>query len=193
MSRENWDFRGFVVSDLSSLGAHDSREAVIGDLAWLHENRGEFDALAIGVGTPGPRAKLAAELEPQFGPEYWPSLIHPSVRFDSGTCEIGHGVILCAGVIGTVNIRLEPFSMVNLLCTLGHEAQIGRASALNPTVNISGGVEIGPGVLVGTGAQILQYLKVGEGAVVGAGAVVTKDVPPGETVVGSPAKPLRRA
>ena len=173
MAKEKWDFRGFVVSDLSSLGPHDSREAVIGDLAWLHENRGEFDALAIGVGTPGTRAKLAAELEPHFGPEYWPSLIHPSVRFDSGTCEIGHGVILCAGVIGTVNLRLEPFSMVNLLCTLGHEAQIGRASALNPTVNISGGVEIGPGVLVGTGAQILQYLKVGEGAVVGAGAVVT--------------------
>jgi hypothetical protein len=33
---------------------------------------------------------------------------------------------------------------------------------------------IGAGVLVGTGAQVLQYLHVGSGAVVGAGAVVTR-------------------
>ena len=48
------------------------------------------------------------------------------------------------------------------------------------------------GVLVGTGAQVLQYVTVGEGATVGAGAVVTKDVPPGATVVGIPAKELAR-
>jgi serine acetyltransferase len=47
-------------------------------------------------------------------------------------------------------------------------------------------------VLVGTGAQILQYVQVGEGAQVGAGAVVTKDVPPGVTVVGIPAKALEK-
>jgi len=39
---------------------------------------------------------------------------------------------------------------------------------------------------------VLQYVEVGEGATVGAGAVVTKNVPPGATVVGVPAKPLAR-
>jgi serine acetyltransferase len=41
---------------------------------------------------------------------------------------------------------------------------------------------------MGTGAQVLQYLKVGRGATVGAGAVVTKAVPEGVTVMGIPAK-----
>ena len=106
--------------------------------------------------------------------------------------DLGEGVIICAGTIATVNVRFEPFCMVNLACTIGHEAIIGQGCVLNPTVNISGGVELGSGVLVGTGAQILQYVKIGNGATVGAGAVVNKDVTEDTTVVGVPAKELVR-
>ncbi len=44
------------------------------------------------------------------------------------------------------------------------------------------------GASIGTNATILAGVTVGEGALVGAGAVVTKDVPPGVTVVGNPAR-----
>jgi acetyltransferase-like isoleucine patch superfamily enzyme len=47
------------------------------------------------------------------------------------------------------------------------------------------------GASVGSGATILGGLRVGRGATIGAGAVVTRDVAPGETVVGNPARPLR--
>jgi UDP-2-acetamido-3-amino-2,3-dideoxy-glucuronate N-acetyltransferase len=43
---------------------------------------------------------------------------------------------------------------------------------------------------LGSGAVILGGVTIGEGALVGAGAVVTRDVLPGATVVGNPAKPL---
>jgi acetyltransferase-like isoleucine patch superfamily enzyme len=41
---------------------------------------------------------------------------------------------------------------------------------------------------IGSGAVILGGVRIGEGALVGAGAVVTRDVAPGETVAGVPAR-----
>ncbi|MBY0331081.1 MAG: serine O-acetyltransferase [Acetobacteraceae bacterium] len=57
----------------------------------------------------------------------------------------------------------------------------GKAGKRHPT--------IGSGVAIGAGAQVLGPILVGDGARVGANAVVSRDVPPGETVVGIPARP----
>jgi sugar O-acyltransferase (sialic acid O-acetyltransferase NeuD family) len=163
---------------------------VLGNFDWLDAN--DVDALAMGIGTPAARLKVTEELKDRFPKLEWPAIVHPSARFDAATCKLEEGVILCAGVIATVNVMFEAFSMVNLSCTIGHEARIGAGNVLNPTVNISGGVRLGKCVLVGTGAQVLQDLTIGDNATVGAGSVVTKDVEPVTTVVGIPARPLVR-
>lgn len=179
---------GFLVSDTSRLGPLDS--PVLGDFSWLESNH--VDALAMGIGNPAVRLKLSEELKQSFPHIAWPVLVHPSVKWQQRTMQVGEGVIICAGNIATVNIRFEPFCLIGVSCTIGHEAVIGRGCVLNPMVNISGGVELGSGVLVGTGAQILQYVKVSDGARVGSGAVVNKDVDTGITVVGIPAKELTK-
>ena len=46
------------------------------------------------------------------------------------------------------------------------------------------------GASIGSGAAILCGVTIGEKAMIGAGAVVTRDVAPGETVAGVPARPL---
>jgi len=174
---------GYVVSDAGKIGERDS--AVLGVLSWLSEN--EWDALAVGIGTPGPRLHVGRQLETAFG-DVLPPVVHPSAVYDVDSCHLGHGSYVGAGAILTVNVKIGDHAMVNFGATVGHETVIGAGSVINPGANVSGGVTIGEGVLVGTGAQILQYRTIGDRSVVGAGAVVTRDVRPGVTVVGVPAK-----
>ncbi len=54
-------------------------------------------------------------------------------------------------------------------------------------------VTIGANVWIGGGAILLPGVTVGDDALIGAGAVVTRDVAAGTTVVGNPARALRRS
>ena len=53
-----------------------------------------------------------------------------------------------------------------------------------------GPVSIGSAVLIGANATVLPGVTIGNGAVVAAGAVVTRDVAPGATVAGVPARAI---
>ncbi|HLS58696.1 MAG TPA: sugar O-acetyltransferase [Paracoccaceae bacterium] len=52
-------------------------------------------------------------------------------------------------------------------------------------------IRVGRNVWIGGGALIMPGVTVGDDAIIGAGAVVTRDVEPGATVAGNPARRLR--
>ena len=189
-SEGTYELLGFVVSDVRNLGPHDSRSDVLGDFAWLADNANRVDAVALGIGTPAARLRVAKQIDETWPGLEWPALVHPEAHFERETARIERGVAICAGVVGTVNLTLHELALINVACTLGHESVIGRGSVVNHAASISGGVTLGDGVLVGTGARVLQYLEIGAGATVGAGAVVTRNVAPGSVVVGVPARSL---
>lgn len=123
----------------------------------------------------------------------FPVLIHPNTILEPNEVTVGEGSIITANNVFTSNIELGSHTIINLACTIGHDVTIGDYGSVMPGVHLSGHVTAGEQVLIGTGARILQNINIGENSRVGAGAVVTRDVQPGATVVGVPAKDISHA
>lgn len=112
--------------------------------------------------------------------------------------HLGEGAILCPFVTLTANIRIGRHFHANLYSYVAHDCVIGDFVTFAPAVKCNGNIVVEDHAYIGTGAIIKQGkpgqpLVIGRGAVVGMGAVVTKDVAPGTTVIGNPAKPLLKS
>ncbi|MBU6485083.1 MAG: serine O-acetyltransferase [Betaproteobacteria bacterium] len=79
---------------------------------------------------------------------------------------------------------------------IGETAEIGDDSTLYHGVTLGGTSwnkgkrhpTLGRGVVIGAGAKVLGPILIGDGAKIGSNAVVVRDVPPGATAVGIPAR-----
>ena len=103
-----------------------------------------------------------------------------------GDVVIGDRVTVKSGVQLWDGVRLEDDVFVGPTATFTndlHPRSRQRPEAFAVT-------RILKGASIGANATILPGITIGEGAMVGAGAVVTRDVPPGVTVVGNPARPI---
>lgn len=106
--------------------------------------------------------------------------------------EIGPGALLSPFVTLTSNIRIGRCFHGNLYSYVEHDCVIGDYVTFAPGVRCNGNVTIGSRAYIGSGAIIRQGISIGAGATVGMGAVVTKDVPPGVTVIGNPARIMEK-
>ena len=148
--------------------------------------------------------------------------IHPSSDVQSndigeGTRVWQYVVILPGAKIGR-NCNICSHCFIENDVVIGDNVTVKPMVAICDGVTIEDGVFIGPhvsftndrhpksgnrgfklerttvkkGATIGAGSMVMAGVTIGDGAMVGAGSVVTKDVPPGATVVGNPAREIKR-
>src|SRR5688572_5448037 len=121
----------------------------------------------------GVRFKWLARMVSHLGRWLTGIEIHPGARIGR-RFFIDHGMGVVIGETAVVGDD----------CTLYHGVTLGGTSwnkgKRHPT--------LGRGVVIGAGAKLLGPIDVGEDAKIGSNAVVVRDVPPGATAVGIPAR-----
>lgn len=120
--------------------------------------------------------KLMARWISFFGRFFTGVEIHPGAKIGQ-RFFIDHGMGVVIGETATVGNDV----------TLYHDVTLGGTS-------FEKGIrhpQIGNGVIIGAGAQLLGPIHVGDNARIGSNAVVVKDVPEGATMVGVPAHSVK--
>ena len=156
---------------------------------WLAQ-RGGFSKLYGGVAVGGARGgdrMMLMDLLKVRGFELQ-TLIHRTAFVAHGA-TVGEGCQILAQSAVCANTKLGRGVIVNTTASVDHDSEIGDGVHLGPGARLAGEVRVGARVFIGTGAVILPRIRIGEDAVVGAGAVVTKNIEPGITVLGNPARP----
>jgi UDP-perosamine 4-acetyltransferase len=117
--------------------------------------------------------------------------LHPSCILGR-TVVLKTGVVLMARSVVGSGTTISDNVIVNTGAQLDHDCYVGAHAHIAPGAHVAGEVEIGDGAHIGIGATLVQGVHVGAGAIIGAGAVVLHGVPANVTVVGVPARILKR-
>ncbi|MEP1144094.1 MAG: UDP-3-O-(3-hydroxymyristoyl)glucosamine N-acyltransferase [Henriciella sp.] len=81
---------------------------------------------------------------------------------------------------------------IDNLVQIAHNVVVGRNVMMASFTGISGTTQIGDGVVMGGRVGVADHVSIGSGARLAASAGAFRDVPPGETWGGVPAKPLKQ-
>ncbi len=183
-----WNIAGFLDDSEAVQNTVINGYKVLGRCDYL-QNISEECWVVCTIGASKTRKSVVEKIK-KYPNVKFPVLIDPSVLC-SELLQIGEGTVICAGTIATVNITIGRHVILNLDCTVGHDAVLHDYVTVYPSVNISGNVVVEECVELGTGTQIIQGKRIEKETVVGAGAVVVKDLPARCTAVGAPAKPIK--
>lgn len=146
------------------------------------------DEFLLAIGSGSSRRRLAAELQSLVPAE---AVVSPRASVAS-TAAIDRGAVLFPGVTVNADTIIGEHVHVNANSNVSHDCSLGSFATIGPGVTLAGRVSVGEAATVWSGATVLPGVSIGAEAVVGAGAVVISDVEPRTTVVGVPARRVRR-
>lgn len=183
--KKEWEIIGYFDDD-----SNKKSSKIIGNIDLLN-NYDEQINVVLAIGNSNIRERIYNKITNKN--VIYPTLIHPSVKIKKyQNVSISEGCLICANTIITTDITINKFAVINICCTIGHDAIIGNFCSFMPSVNISGETIINDSVYMGTNSVIINDKTIGKNSIIGAGAVVVNNIPENSLAVGTPAKVIKK-
>lgn len=183
---QEWTIHGFLDDNLTALDGYNYQIPILDTIKNYQPQ--ENDCFVMGIAAPTKIKIDIANFLLNRGADFI-ELIHPTVIIGNNV-QFGKGCIVCPNAAFSCDIVIGNFVTINAFAGIGHDVTIGDGTTLNSFVNINGHCRIGEGVEFGSHAATIPGISIGDFAKIGAGSVVVKNVKPGTTVMGVPAKRL---
>jgi UDP-3-O-[3-hydroxymyristoyl] glucosamine N-acyltransferase len=103
--------------------------------------------------------------------------------------EIGACTTIDRGTFQTT--RIGAGTKIDNLVQIGHNCRVGKHNLLVSQLGMAGSCSTGDHVVIAGQVGIVDHVHIGDGVQIGGQAGVTKDVAPGQRMLGSPATPER--
>lgn len=153
----------------------------------------EFDPkkylMMVAVADSRDRAEIVSKLPIET--EYF-TFIHPTAQIMSDDVIIGSGSFIGANCILTTNIRIGDHAILNRGNHIGHDCLIGDYFSAMPGSIVSGNVNIGKCVYLGTNSSVREKISICDNVVIGLNTGVVKNIDIPGTYAGSPLKKIER-
>jgi len=146
------------------------------------------NSFIIAIGNNKTRKKIATTL---LAANSFGKAIHPSAII-ANSAMINAGTVVMAKAIINASSKIGKHVIINTGSIIEHDCIINDYIHISPSATLCGNVHIGEGTQIGAGAIILPNINIGKWAIIGAGSVVIKDVPDNVTVVGNPARIIKK-
>jgi acetyltransferase EpsM len=175
---------GFYDDDSEKWGKYIFDVPVVGSIESLKDSK--HSRAIIGLGDNKTRKNLATELDLDWVTVVHPfAWVHPEVR-------LGVGTIVCAGAVVQPGARIGSHVILNTKASVDHDCYVGDYVHI-AVAHLAGGASADDGAFLSLGSVVLPNLHVGAWAHLGAGSIATKNIPPGSTAVGNPARVIKSA
>jgi sugar O-acyltransferase (sialic acid O-acetyltransferase NeuD family) len=136
------------------------------------------------------RERIVARLaELGIGEERYGTVIDRTAVVPAG-CTVGAGSILLSHVSLTADVMVGRHAILMPQVVLTHDNRIDDYATICAGVTLGGNVRVGRAAYLGMNAAVRQEVGVGEYATLGMGSVLLRDLPPGRTWAGVPARDL---
>jgi len=184
-----------IIDSTVSIGANCAiGQCNIGAHTVIYPNTVIYDHVTIGmhcivhsgvvIGTDGLGCERLADGTLVKFPHLGGVAIHNHVEVGAN-CQIAKGA-LTDTIIGEG-------TKINGMCFIAHNCVLGKNVWITGNTMLAGTVKVEDNVTIYSGVLIREQKHIGRNAIIGMGSVVTKDIPEGETWIGSPAHKFEKS